>query len=60
MKNYEYVLITYRNGDTIDFLNFNSLKEVENYKVNDNIDKTRLFKLNQTGSGRDMIYEKRY
>lgn len=60
MKYSEYLLITYRNGNTIDFLNFDTLEDVSSYKINKNVDKTRLFKLNQLKNGRDLIEEKRY
>lgn len=60
MKNSEYVLITYRNGDTIDFFNFDNINDVNNYEINDNVDKTRLFKLNDSKDGRNLIEEKRY
>ena len=61
MKKYsKYLLITYKDGDTREFLNFSTLEEVNQYEVKEGINHTKLFKLSMNGENRILIEENRF
>lgn len=52
-KNKKYLLVTYKNGDTAEFMSFDKIEEGNEIKLNKkDIDKIRLFKLNKCENGR--------
>ncbi|MDY5098761.1 MULTISPECIES: hypothetical protein [Clostridia] len=52
-KNTKYLLITYKNGNTVDFLYFDTIEKSNEIKLpKKDIDKIRLFKLNEDENGR--------
>lgn len=56
MDNKKYALITYRDGNVLDMINFDNIKE--NIIIESKgIEKIRLFKLNENKDGRNLVKE---